>query len=122
MSSLQKQKHPSREIGKKLPSSIEAERAVLSALLLNEKYLEQVAEVLYSSDFHFKLHQVIFQAILELYHQKKHIDLITLQDQLSKENNLNDIGGIEYLIALQEDIPALGLIDQHVKIIKEKAI
>ncbi|MCX5922017.1 MAG: replicative DNA helicase [Candidatus Dependentiae bacterium] len=109
-------------LGKQLPCSLEAERAVLGALLLNDEYLGRVSEKLFANDFYSPAHQVIYQAILDLVHQLKRIDLVTLQDELSKKEKLEAIGGIVYLVSLQEDIPSVGLIEQHANIIKEKSV
>ena len=112
----------SQILGKRLPYSDEAEKAVLGALLLNDEYMHQVQEFLLPTDFYHTSHRSIFQAMLELVREEKRIDIITLQDTLSKTDQLEPIGGIVYLMALQEDIPSVGLISQHAKIIKEKAV
>ncbi len=112
---------PEKMLGRNLPASIEAERSVLGALLLNDENINQVAELLLPHDFYNPSHKVIYEAMLNLVQQNKRIDLITLQDELVKREQLESIGGIVYLVSLQEDIPAVGLIKQHAKIIKEKA-
>lgn len=111
-----------RVLGKNLPTSLEAERSVLGALLLNDEYLGTVAEVLTPGDFYSIPHKILFQTILEVAQQLKRLDLVTLQDALVKGGNLDAVGGLEYLVGLQEDIPAVGLIAQHATIIREKAI
>jgi replicative DNA helicase len=113
--------HAEKILGKRLPSNIQAERAVLGALLLNDEYVGQVAELLTPLDFYHTPHQIIYQAVLSLAQQLKRIDLVTLQDELEKKEQLVPIGGVSYLIGLQEDIPAMGLLKQHATIIKEKA-
>jgi len=112
---------PSAFLGKSLPASLEAERAVLGALLLNDEYLGSVSEFLLPEDFYNPAHKIIYQTLLTLAQQLKRIDLVTLQDELAKKEQLEPIGGIVYLISLQEDIPSVGLIQQHAKIIKEKS-
>ncbi len=109
-------------LGKQLPASPEAERAVLGALLLNDDCIGQVAETLVAEDFYSIAHKTLYQTILDLHQAHKRIDLVTLQDELSKRNQLDSIGGLVFLISLQEDIPALGLVGQHATIIKEKAV
>jgi replicative DNA helicase len=118
---IDKTSHAEKILGKRLPSNIQAERAVLGALLLNDEYIAQVAESLVPYDFYHTPHQIIYQAILHLVQQLKRIDLVTLQDELEKKEHLAAIGGITYLIGLQEDIPVIGLLKQHTTIIKEKA-
>lgn len=109
-------------LGKSLPFSIEAERAVLGALLLNDEYVHQVAELLVPTDFYHTPHKIVYQAILTLVQQLKRIDVITLQDILERQNQFEEIGGISYLLSLQEDIPSIGMLTNHAQIIKEKSV
>ena len=111
-----------RVLGKSLPASPEAERSVLGALLLNDEYVTSVAEILIATDFYNTSNKIIYQAILDLIKDFKRIDLVTLQDELTKKGQLEAIGGLVYLLALQEDIPSVGLVTQHAHIIKEKAV
>lgn len=107
---------------KALPANVEAERSVLSALLMNDNLVNRIVEIVSPQDFYKKAHQIIFQAIIDLIQQQKRVDILTLQDELTKKNEIDAIGGEVYLLTLQEEIPVMGLIDQHAKIIKEKAI
>ena len=111
-----------RTLGRQLPANMEAERAVLGALLLNDDYLSQVSELLTADDFYHTPHKILYQVILDLAQQHKRIDLIMLQDELTKRGQLDMVGGIVFLMSLQEDIPSMGLLGQHSKIIREKAV
>lgn len=110
-----------KALGRSLPASVEAERSVLGALLLNDEKVGVVSEMLRAEDFYSAQHKIIYQAIVAIAQQLKRVDLVTLQDELEKEGKLDAIGGIAYLVSLQEDIPAVGLLEQHASIIKEKA-
>jgi len=109
-------------IGRSLPFSIEAERAVLGSILLHDNQINIVEQILHPTDFYMLSHQIIYETMLQINSRNKKIDIITLQDELNKSNNLNNVGNVSYIISLQEDILALGLIEQHAKIIKEKSI
>ncbi|MFI5332929.1 MAG: replicative DNA helicase [Candidatus Babeliales bacterium] len=111
-----------KTVGKNLPANLEAERAVLTALLLNDASLSQVAEFLTAEDFYAISHKIVYQAIVDIMHEFKRVDVVTLQDELAKRGQLEVIGGVVFLLSLQEDIPAIGLIEQHARIIKEKAV
>lgn len=117
-----KQRSSEKLLGKSLPYSQEAERAVLGALLLNDEYVHQVVDIVAASDFYQNAHKHIYQAIVDLAQNHKRIDLVTLQNDLDKRGVLQEIGGIVYLISLQEDIPAIGLVTQHATIVKEKSV
>ncbi len=109
-------------LGRTLPANIDAERSVLGALLLNDDCMGSVAEIIGPEDFYAPAHKILFQVMLDLVQNHKRIDLVTLQDELSKRNQLETIGGIVYLISLQEDIPTVGLYEQHAKLVKEKSV
>ena len=109
-------------LGKRLPASLEAERSVVGALLLNDELAHTVSEIVQPSDFYSIAHREIYQTILSILHDQKRVDLLTVQDELIKKNMLDTVGGISYLMSLQEDIPAMGMVDQHAQIIKEKSI
>jgi len=109
-------------LGKNLPASVEAERAVLTALMLNDEYAAVTMEILNAGDFYRPAHQLIYQAIIDLVAARQRIDLITVQDELNKRGQLDAVGGIVYLVSLQEDVPSLGLVEQHARIIRSKAV
>lgn len=109
-------------LGKTLPAHTDAERAVLGALLLNDEYITTISEVIIADDFYNPAHKIIYQAIIDLGQKHKRIDIVTLQNELTKKNQLDAIGGIIYLLTLQEDIPSVGLIVQHANIVKEKSV
>jgi replicative DNA helicase len=113
---------PEGLLGKRLPASIEAEKSVIAALLLDDQQITLVADILKPADFYSNQHGIIYQAILEITQANKKIDLLVLQDHLQTNNMLEPAGGIAYLMELQEDIPALGLVAQHARIVKDKAV
>ncbi len=109
-------------IGKNLPASIEAEKSVLAAILLNDENITLVADIIKPTDFYNKAHQVIYESIMELAQANQRVDLVVLRDLLEKNKTLHAAGGITYLMELQEDIPSMGLIIQHAKIVKDKSV
>lgn len=108
--------------GRALPASTPAEKAVLSAILLNNQSLTLVQDTLAPTDFNLPSHQTIYKTLVELNSQGKPLDLVTVQDALSAKNKLEEVGGMAYLLELQEDIPAIGLVEQHARLLKEKAV
>ena len=112
----------SKELGKHLPVSLDAEKAVLGAILLNDKQLHTIVDFLMPDDFYSHSNKIIYSTILSIYKKINRVDLITLQDELEKQEKLESIGGLNYLLSLQEEIPALGMLEQHARLIKEKAI
>ena len=109
-------------LGRELPANLEAEKALLAAVLLNEQALVSVTETLVSSDFYGRSNRIIFEAVSDLSRENKKCDTVVLHDYLSSRNLLEECGGVDYLLELQEQIPAIGLAEQHAKIIKEKSL
>ncbi|GBE06268.1 MAG TPA: replicative DNA helicase [Nitrospirae bacterium] len=104
------------------PQNIEAEQSVLGAVLLENEALASVIEVLLPEDFYKDAHKKIFLAMRELYEKNEPIDLITLTEQLSRKDQLEEIGGASYLSAIVNQIPTSANIKYHSKIVKEKSL
>ena len=114
--------NPQRALSRALPANIDAERSVLAALLLNDETIPIASEIITPNDFYHHPHKLIYQAIIDLSTARQRIDLLTLQDELVKRNQLDSVGGVVYLVSLQEDFPSLGFLEQHSRIIRSKAI
>ncbi len=98
---------PEQLLGKSLPTSIDAEKAVLSAILLDDQNLTLVSDILRSTDFYARPHQLIYQAVLDIAQANKKCDLLVLQDHLGTRKLLSEEGGIEYLMELKENITSM---------------
>lgn len=109
-------------LGKTLPMSLDAEKSVLGAVLMDDECFGMLEQHLQPQDFYVIAHQLIFKHMLDLVRANKRIDMITLQDVLQKAGELTIVGDVAYLIGLQENIPAFGMVEQHVQIIKAKSI
>lgn len=109
-------------LGKTLPMSLEAEKSVLGAVLMDDECFATLEQELQPQDFYVVAHQIIYKHMLDIIRGNKRIDMITLQDSMQKSGELIAAGDIQYLIGLQENIPAFGMLQQHVQIIKAKAI
>ena len=109
-------------LGRSLPANVEVERSVLGALLMNDEAIARIMEILLSDDFYLPAHKIIYQAMIDLVHDHKRIDLLTLQDILHVQKKLEAIGGEIYLVSLQENMASIGLIDQHANLVKEKSV
>lgn len=109
-------------LGKTLPAQVDAEKSVLGAVLLDDTCLGIVEETLQPKDFYIPAHQIIYKIMLELAKSNQRIDMITLQDALEKQSELELVGDVAYLVELQENIPLFGMLEQHVKIIRTKCI
>jgi replicative DNA helicase len=111
-----------RALGRQLPCTIDAERALLGALMFHDEYTERVNQVVTAQDFYITAHQLIFQVYVDLINARKRIDMVSVQDELARRDQLTAIGGSLYLLGLQEELPLPGLIEQHAQMVKEKSV
>ncbi|MFS8512282.1 MAG: replicative DNA helicase [Planifilum fulgidum] len=104
------------------PHSLEAERAVLGAILMDPQALTLVAERLRPDDFYRQGHQRLFQAMLNVAEQGEPIDLVTVTEELQKTKQLEEVGGVTYLTELADSVPTSAHVDHYARIVEEKAI
>ena len=103
------------------PQSLEAERAVLGALLLEPDVWPQVHARLSPDDFYKEGHRTIFAAMVRLVAAGYGVDLVTLSEALRQEGVLDEIGGPAYLSTLLEEAALLVRVDDYASIVLEKA-
>lgn len=115
-------KNPTQNINKIPPQNIEAEMAVLGAMLLNEKVIPEILEITDSLFFYKKEHKIIFETIIDLYDKRNKIDILTVSEKLRKKNLLEEIGGTAQLTALADFVPSSANASDYARIIKEKGI
>ncbi len=105
-----------------LPASVDAERCILGAILLDNLTYNQAAELLRPDDFSLDSHRRIFGSIMELSESGKPVDLITLAEELNRRKEVEAIGGIAYLSSLTDGLPHRPNIEQYVRIVRDKAL
>ena len=79
------------------PQNIEAEQSVLGCLMLDKNAIVKVADILRPGDFYRDVHNLIFEAMIELYEKGEPIDLLSLTNRLEEKGVLEEIGGPAYL-------------------------
>ncbi|MDF2960530.1 MAG: helicase, partial [Paenibacillus sp.] len=104
------------------PQNLEAEQAVLGAILLDSDSLVTAMERISGDDFYRTSHQRIFESMIELAEENEPIDLITLTARLQNKQELEDIGGIKYLSELANAVPTAANIDYYAQIVEEKSM
>jgi replicative DNA helicase len=104
------------------PQNIEAEQSVLGAILLDNNALYTAFELITQEDFYKDSNRKIFIAMTELLEKNEPIDIITLTDHLRKKDNLDAVGGTQYLTSLASMIPTSANVRFHSKIVREKSM
>ena len=108
--------------GKIPPQALDLEEAVLGAMLIDEKGVNEVIDILSPEVFYKKSHQLIFESIQRLFRESEPIDLLTVSADLKKNKNYEVIGGDFYLIGLSQKVSSSAHIEYHSRIIQQKFI
>ena len=104
------------------PHNLEAEQAVLGGVLLNNDAMNQLMDILSSDDFYRGAHATIFEGMALLYNESEPIDVITLSEVLTRTNQVETVGGIDYLAVLVQSVSTSAGIVYHAKIIKHASV
>ncbi len=109
-------------IERPLPSSLDAERGILGAVLLDNQSLHAALETLRTEDFFSDHHRRIFDRMVELSEAHQAIDLLTLTDELRRKGELESAGGAAYLSSLVDGVPRIANVPHYARIVKEKSM
>jgi len=101
------------------PQNLDAEKAVLGAILIDNQSLNKIADLLRPDSFYDLRHQIIFQNIIQLYRDGKAVDVLTLTSELRKDKKLKQVGGSAYLSELISEVPSTSNIENYADIIRE---
>lgn len=110
------------DIRKVPPQNLEAERAVLGAVLVDNEVIFGVMELLEPSLFYQPSHQLIFSTMLELSERGQPIDIVTLSDRLRSSGNFDKAGGPDYIASLADEVPTSAGVNHYARIVREKAV
>lgn len=105
------------DVGKQMPHNVEAEQALLGAVLLDPVIILDVRNVLDIDDFYRREHQLIYQAMITLSDNNKEITGILLGQELIRMNAMNDVGGVTYLQTLTQITPSSYNWEQYAEIV-----
>ncbi|MGC8724847.1 MAG: replicative DNA helicase [Acidobacteriota bacterium] len=105
-----------------LPANLEAEKALLGAILMNNDLFEEVHEELSASDFAFPPHRRIYSAFMDLREQNQPLDLVTVTEWLHRRGELEAVGGAEFVAELLSGIPKLTSALSYAKILKDRSL
>lgn len=84
--------------------------------------MKTIVDKLNDSDFYYPSHKIIFQVMKDLYHQDISIDYVTVVNHLESSNQLNKVGGVEYVTQLANAVPSTSNFDHYINIVKDKAV
>ena len=109
-------------LDRSMPASLDAERSILGAILLDNDVYPQAAEALRADDFSLDSHRRIYGRMVDLNDTGRPIDIVTLTEELGRRKEVESVGGVAYISSLTEGLPRRENIEHYVKIVKDKAL
>ena len=104
------------------PHDLDAERAVIGAMLVSETAVAAVAERLDAGDFYSEVHRIIYGAMMRLYSRGDPIDQLTLTNELRSVNEFERVGGRPYVFQIVESVPTAANAGRYAEIVRGKAL
>jgi replicative DNA helicase len=104
------------------PHDLDAERAVIGAMLVSETAVAAVAERLAADDFYSEVHRIIYGAMMRLYSRGDPIDQLTLTNELRSVNEFDRVGGRPYVFQIVESVPTAANAGRYAEIVRGKAL
>jgi replicative DNA helicase len=104
------------------PHDLDAERAVIGAMLVSETAVAAVAERLAAGDFYSEVHRIIYGAMMRLYSRGEPIDQLTLTNELRSVNEFERVGGRPYVFQIVESVPTAANAGRYADIVRGKAL
>ena len=105
-----------------LPANIDAEKTILGAILLDNAAHSEAAEKLEADDFSLDSHRRIYMRMSELIDAQRSVDIVTLANELARYKEVESVGGVAYLASLTEGLPRRPVIEEYVRIVKDKSL
>ena len=105
-----------------LPANVDAEKTILGAILLDNAAHSEAAEKIESDDFSLDSHRRIFLRMTELMDAQRAVDIVTLANELARYKERESVGGVAYLASLTEGLPRRPVIEEYIRIVKDKSL
>jgi len=105
-----------------LPANVDAEKTILGAILLDNAAHAEAAEKLEADDFSLDSHRRIFLRMSELIDSERAVDIVTLANELSRNKEVEAVGGVAYLASLTEGLPRRPVIEEYIRIVKDRSL
>ncbi|MBR1468818.1 MAG: replicative DNA helicase [Prevotella sp.] len=104
------------------PQAIDIERVVLGALMIDKDAFSLVSDILKPESFYDPRHQKIYAAVLSLSMNDKPVDLLTVTEELKRQGEIDDVGGVVYIMELTQQVVSSAHIEYHAHILAQKSL
>jgi replicative DNA helicase len=108
--------------GRVPPHSLDAEIAVIGAVLLDNESLNTIVEILQADDFYKSSHKYLFEAIISLYERRDPIDVVSLSNELRAISKIDEAGGVDYISYILDVVPTVANTQYYARIVKEMSL
>jgi len=113
----------SRLFDKLPPHAIEAEAALLGSMIIDWQVIGDVLQIVKGpEDFYKQAHAAIYQVLVDLYDKQQSLDMVKLRQRLADLGQLEDVGGLPYLLELASSVPSAASAAGYAQIVRDKAI
>jgi replicative DNA helicase len=113
---------PSEDFGRTPPQDVAAEQSVLGGMMLSKDAIADVIESVRGNDFYRPAHELVYEAIIDLYGRGEPADAVTVADELTKRGELGRVGGAAYLHTLISSVPTAANAGYYARIVRERAV
>ncbi len=113
---------PDHTLDTGLPANIDAEKTILGAILLDNAAYSEAAEKIDADDFSLDSHRRIFLRMSDLLNVQRPVDIVTLANELARYKEIESVGGVAYLASLTEGLPRRPVIEEYIRIVKDKSL
>lgn len=103
------------------PQNIQAEQSVLGSMLIDKNAIVKAIEICHPDSFYKDAHRAIYETIMQLFDKGEPVDLVTVTENLRKNNRLEAVGGSVYVADLINSVPTAANVEYYAKIVEEKA-
>ena len=104
------------------PQNIDAEKALLGAIIISPEAIYEIVDLMSDDSFYVEKHRIIWKAITELVEKKEPVDLVSLNSYLKKDNNIDRIGGAQYLVDLSNTVGSAANIKYYALELRKKQL
>jgi replicative DNA helicase len=104
------------------PNDIAAEACVLGSMILHAPCIDTILQIVKSEQFYRPAHQTVFDVLVGMHDHRKPIDLVSVREELARRQQLEVVGGIEYLVEVVEGVPTAANAEYYAGIVRDKAL
>lgn len=104
------------------PHNTRAEKSVLGAMLLDNKTIKKITGILNENDFYKQTNQLLYSIIIELFQSQGIVDQVSLFEHLNKTEQMKSCGGLDYIVAITDDIPYIANVEHYAKLVRNDSI